>query len=446
MSSVPQDQSELHAQGIPINSSQESVGKWAAHEQRQLGKSWKVERSLLQSLLKSMNQLPVMVKLWDGTELSGCGEAPIAKNTIADRPTLWKLAFDPMFQFGDAYARGRVEFAGDLVTFLERVYVSQEKGTDFRRWIQRILHPCLYNNLTRSRSNVYHHYDIGNAFYERWLDRQLLYTCAYYEKPEYTLEEAQIAKMEHVCRKLRLRTGESVVEAGCGWGALALHMAKYHGVRVRAFNLSREQLEYARNRAAKEGLSERVEFVEDDWRNINQRADVFVSVGMLEHVGRANYGKLGDVIHRCLTPEGRALIHSIGNCRAEPLNAWIERRIFPGAYPPTLRECMQFAEPHSFAVLDVENLRPHYAQTLRHWLERFERSVPWVREKFDEKFVKTWRLYLSGSIAAFTTGSLQLFQILMTRQANDLIPCNRRDIYDGEALQAVQGEPTHGAV
>jgi cyclopropane-fatty-acyl-phospholipid synthase len=280
-----------------------------------------------------------------------------------------------------------------------------------------------------SRENIHYHYDIGNDFYELWLDRELVYTCAYYANREMTLEEAQEAKMELVCRKLQLRKGERVVEAGCGWGSLALYMARHHGVSVRAFNISREQIEYARRRADREGLSDRVEFVDEDYRAIEGPYDVFVSVGMLEHVGRPHYRELGEAIDRSIHPErGRGLLHFIGRNQPEPLNAWIKRRIFPGAYPPALREVIgEVLEPWNFTVLDVENLRLHYARTLEHWLERYESSVDQVRAMFDEQFVRAWRLYLAGSQATFQAGCLQLFQIAFARGVTNDIPWTRRD-------------------
>jgi cyclopropane-fatty-acyl-phospholipid synthase len=172
-----------------------------------------------------------------------------------------------------------------------------------------------------------------------------------------------------------------------------------------------------------------VEFIEDDWRNMRDTYDVFVSVGMLEHVGRKNYRRLSDVIDRCLKPNGIGLIHSIGQNFSQPFNSWVERRIFPGAYPPTIREMMDIFEPHDLSVLDVENLRLHYAKTLRHWLKRFERSSDVVRDKFGERFVRMWRLYLAGSVAAFESGSMQLFQILFARGTNNQIPWTRDDLY-----------------
>jgi cyclopropane-fatty-acyl-phospholipid synthase len=292
-----------------------------------------------------------------------------------------------------------------------------------------LLHRPHSNSLVGSRNNIHHHYDIGNAFYALWLGDTMAYTCAYYSTPSATLDEAQTAKMHHVCRKLRLNAGESVVEAGCGWGTLALHMARHYGVRVRAFNISREQIDYARERAKYEGLASLVEYVEDDYRNVSGRYDAFVSVGMLEHVGRDNYPTLGRVVQRSLGGRGRGLIHSIGCNRPTALNPWIEKRIFPGAYTPSLGEMMGIFEPWDLSVLDIENLRLHYAQTLRHWLDLYEAACGRVCEMFDERFVRMWRLYLSGSIAAFTTGSLQLFQVLFAPHDNNDIARTRDHLY-----------------
>jgi cyclopropane-fatty-acyl-phospholipid synthase len=233
--------------------------------------------------------------------------------------------------------------------------------------------------------------------------------------------------MDLVCRKLRLTPGERVVEAGCGWGSLALFMARHHGVSVRAFNLSAEQVAYARERARLEGLENLVEFVEDDYRNVTGQYDVFVSVGMLEHVGRTDYPTLGRVIDRSLGEHGRGLLHFIGRNRPAPLNPWIRRRIFPGAYPPTLREVFEdILEPRALSVLDVDNLRLHYAKTLEHWGQRFEASTDEVGAMFDEPFVRAWRLYLAGSQAAFSTGWMQLFQVLFARGSTNAIPWTRQ--------------------
>jgi cyclopropane-fatty-acyl-phospholipid synthase len=254
----------------------------------------------------------------------------------------------------------------------------------------------------------------------------MLYTCAYFPTPEATLEEAQIAKMDLVCRKLHLKPGERVIEAGCGWGSLALFMARHYGVTVRAFNISSNQIAYARERARDDHLSDRVEFIEDDYRNVQGTCDVFVSVGMLEHVGVPDYPSLGRVIQRSLADHGRGFLHFIGRNQAAPLNPWISKRIFPGAYAPTLREVSEHVlEPHGFSILDVENLRLHYAKTLEHWGARFRLSATQVAEMFDDAFVRAWDLYLAGSQASFSTGSLQLFQVVFTRGDNHALPWTR---------------------
>ena len=208
-----------------------------------------------------------------------------------------------------------------------------------------------------------------------------------------------------------------------------MHMARHYGVKVRAFNISREQVAYARERAEREGLSSRVEYVLDDYRTISGKYDAFVSVGMLEHVGVENYPELGRVAAQALNSTGRGLIHSIGRNRPAPLNPWIERRIFPGARPPSLSEMMQIFEPWDLSVLDIENLRLHYAQTLRHWSQLFEGASDRVRAMFDEKFVRMWRLYLAGSIAGFTAGTLQLFQVVFAHRDNNDIPMTRAHLY-----------------
>jgi cyclopropane-fatty-acyl-phospholipid synthase len=291
------------------------------------------------------------------------------------------------------------------------------------------------NTPRRSSNNVHHHYDLRTDFYQRWLDSQLVYTCAYFPTPEATLEEAQIAKMDHVCRKLQLTPGESVVEAGCGWGALALHMARHYGVRVKAFNLSHEQIVFARQRARQEGIDSQVEFIEDDYRNVSGRFDVFASVGMLEHVGLSCHADLGRVIHRSIGESGRGLLHFIGRNRPEPFSAWIRKQIFPGAYAPALGEAVEILEPWNFSVCDVENLRLHYAKTLEHWLERFERAAQQVSAMYGAIFVRAWRLYLAGSLVAFRTGTLQLFQITFTGPECRRVPWTRAHLYEPGARE-----------
>ena len=393
--------------------------------------SSKVERKLLENLLGAVGGPPLGIELWDGTRF-GDEEESVGEVRIHDRLALAKLLTNPNFQFGEMYADGRLSVEGPLEVVMTEMFRAMDRvnkrSTLWTKLLTKIHRPRP-TSLRASKDNIYHHYDIGNDFYRLWLDDSMAYTCAYFRDEHVSLEDAQRAKFDHVCRKARLEPGMAVVEAGCGWGGLALHMAEHYGVRVKAFNISREQIAYARRAAKERELDGRVEFIEDDWRNIDTPCDAFVSVGMLEHVGRKNYRLLGDVIHRCLSPEGRGLIHTIGQNQPLPFSVWIERRIFPGGYTPTLSEMMDLFAPHDLSVLDVENLRLHYAQTLRHWLERFEANVERVVEMFDEKFVRMWRLYLAGSIAAFETGTYQLYQVAFSRNGVNDIPWTREHLY-----------------
>ncbi len=421
--------------GSSVSSRSTLVPRWPGRPSRRRdlavsgeegGRVRSIERWLVRRLLGAVGNPPIALVLWNGESIGHA--APKATLKIHDRRTFWQLLTNVYLNFGDAFSDGRVEVDGDLLKFLEIVYRAEDAepphglAAAVAEWRRK----PRANTPGGSRSNIHHHYDIGDDFYRLWLDREMVYTCAFFPSPDVSLEEAQAAKMELVCGKLWLKPGETVVEAGCGWGAFALYMARHYGVSVKAYNVSHEQICYARKRAKAEGLESRVEFIEDDYRKIRGQFDAFASIGMLEHVGVAHYHQLGEVIHRCLRPAGRGILHSIGRDYPGRLNSWIERRIFPGAYVPSLREIMTVLEPRSFSVLDVENLRLHYALTLEHWLDRFEAAAPRVEEMFDRAFVRAWRLYLTGSLAAFRTGSLQLFQVVFARHGSNEIPWTRK--------------------
>src|SRR5216684_1935516 len=329
--------------------------------------SSRIDEWLLEKIYRSAGQPLVRLGLRDSAEVSPKDALPVANIVIQDRKTLLCLLLDPEAEFGDAYSQGRITLAGDLVFALVILYRSMLE-IEHHSWCAKLISKCMEyvqrNSLRGSRRNIQQHYDLKTDFYRLWLDPQLVYTCAYFPSAAATLEEAQIAKLDYVCRKLQLRAGECVVDAGCGWGALALYMAQHYGVTVWAFNISHEQVLWARWHARQLGLSQQVEFVEDDYRNISGKCDAFVSVGMLEHVGLEHYKELGSVIHRSLTKSGRGLLHFIGRNKPCPFSTWTRKRIFPGAYAPTLRQALGMFEPLDFSVLAVANLRLHYAKTL----------------------------------------------------------------------------------
>ena len=393
----------------------------------------RLDEWLSRKLLLAIGNPPVSIKLWNNREI-GCGtRCPLARIKIMNRTALLTLLSNPVFYFGELYSAGTLDIEGNLPEFLDTIYRHLPVRNRYP-WLSAVMRKMRNSTLDDARRNIHHHYDIGNEFYEAWLDRtSMQYTCAYFPDPALSLEEAQIAKMHHVCRKLSLQPGQRVVEAGCGWGGLARFIAREYGANVRAYNISHEQVRYARQKAAEEKLTDKVEFVEDDYRNIKGDYDVFVSIGMLEHIGIDNYRVLGEVIDRGLKEDGIGLIHAIGRNQPGDLNEWIETRIFPGACPPSISQMMNVFEPYSFSVLDIENLRLHYAMTLKHWLARYEKNLHMFRPQYDEAFLRAWRLYLAGSEAAFTAGTMQLFQVLFTRQQNNKLPWSRSYIYSNRA-------------
>jgi cyclopropane-fatty-acyl-phospholipid synthase len=398
----------------------------------------------LRALLRRLGDPPVRFDLF-GEERVGGGEAPLATVRVHDPRALLRLLLDPDFQFGELYTAGRLGVEGDLVGAL-RLAFSVPRDAGLAGAALNALWRQLPHDQATALDSARSHYDAGNEFYRLWLDERMVYTCAYFPTPADGLEEAQLAKLDHVCRKLVLRPGERVIEAGAGWGALALHMARYYGVTVRAFNVSAAQVTYARELAEKEGLAGRVEFIQDDYRNMDGRCDAFVSVGMLEHVGAECYRELGRSIGRVLAPDGRGLVHGIGRSREQRLNRWTERRVFPGAHPPTLREMMEVFEPNGLAVLDVENLRRHYALTCRHWLRRFEASLPRIEALVGPERARTWHLYLAGTVASFEASTIELYQVVFTRTGNDAIPWTRAHLYTDEPARFGAGEGDPGAL
>ncbi len=391
-----------------------------------------LDRTLVRLIMRYVGNPRITVRLWTGEEFDVTDERPVACLEFCSRRTVYELLRSPLVGFGECYSKGLLEVHGDFKAFANEVTRAFTRRREYSYYLPRfrsLLRAIRGNTLTRSHHNVHHHYDLGNEFYKLWLDERLIYTCAYYAKPDMTLDEAQVAKLDHVCRKLMLKPGQRVIEAGCGWGALAMHMAEHYGVEVIAYNNSTAQVAYARERAAERGLDGRVAFVQEDYRKIDQPCDVFVSVGMLEHVGLANFRTLGALIKRTLRPDGVGLIHTIGRSYPDRMDPWITKHVFPGGHVPSLGEMAAVFEPYKFSVLDVENLRMHYARTCADWFDSFEAVKDRVRDMYDEEFVRMWRLYLAGSSAGFRTGTLQLYQVLFAPFGNNRVPMTREYQY-----------------
>jgi cyclopropane-fatty-acyl-phospholipid synthase len=391
-----------------------------------------LDHHVVQWFLNQAGNPNISMRLWTGDEVSTSGRRPAGCIELRSRRALLELLHSPSMGLGECYSKGLIDVHGDILAVANEITAAltrKRSGRYYGPKARSMLHAISVNSKNKSRHNVHHHYDLGNDFYKLWLDERMVYTCAYFEDPTATLDEAQVAKLDHVCRKLNLQRGQVVVEAGCGWGALAMHMAEHYGVRVFAYNLSSEQIDYAKEQAKAKGLGEQVCFLQEDYRDINTRCDAFVSIGMLEHVGLANYGQLGALIERCLRSDGIGLIHTIGRSYSAVADPWLTKYIFPGGHIPSLSETMSVFEPYRFSILDVENLRPHYARTCANWLDNFEAEADQITAMYGEEFVRMWRLYLAGSSASFQSGTLQLFQILFAPRGNNQVPWTRKYQY-----------------
>lgn len=385
------------------------------------------------------------VILPDGSELGHGSGTPAFRLIFKTPAAVSQVLRRASVGFGEAYERGDIEVEGDLGKLVLLSFALRErllKGT----WLRRLAHGlgviARRNSPAGSRRNVTAHYDLDNDFYRLWLDEEMQYTCAYYERADETLEAAQRRKMDIVCRKLDLKPGELVVEAGGGWGGLALHMATRYGARVRSFNVSVAQVEYARARAAAQGVGpERLEYILDDYRNIPRyvdRCDKFASICMLEHVGRENYAAFFALVAAVVKPPGLALLQFISHARPRAqANPWLERHVFPGYYNPSLGEVLAALEARAGTLhpLDLENMRFHYALTLRAWLDRLEANSEHICNRWGEAVLRRFRLYLAGCLGDFESGAgTVVYQLLLRNGMTNAAPLARR--YPLEVRQA----------
>jgi cyclopropane-fatty-acyl-phospholipid synthase len=341
------------------------------------------------------------------------------------------IALNPMLAFPEAYMDGEVEIVeGSLLRLLEIVYRSLETGEtalerslDRLRFFMRRFHQM--NNHARAKENVHRHYDLSGEMYKLFLDKDMQYSCAYFERPDFTLEEAQLAKKRHIASKLALKPGHHVLDIGCGWGGMGLYLAKQFQAEVLGITLSTEQHAVATQRAEDEHLQDRVHFEIKDYRDLSERFDRIVSVGMFEHVGVNHYRTFFDKAATLLKPDGVMLLHTIG--RSGPpaaTNGFIRKYIFPGGHIPALSEMTAAIERSHLAVTDVEVLRIHYAETLKHWRDRFMKNRKRAVELYDERFARMWEMYLVGSEASFRYSDLVVFQVQITKR-NDVLPITR---------------------
>jgi cyclopropane-fatty-acyl-phospholipid synthase len=359
--------------------------------------------------------------------------------TLHDETLPRRLLISPDLATGEAYMNGQLTIENDdLGGFLGLAVhnIAAQGHPWFRKPLtlgrHLLRHLQQFNPARRARANVAHHYDLSGTLYDLFLDADRQYSCAYFQHPGMTLEAAQDAKKHHIARKLMITPGMRVLDIGCGWGGMGLTLARHYGAEVLGVTLSKEQYDMANARAAEAGLSNRVQFELMDYRQVTGQFDRIVSVGMFEHVGAPHYGAYFGHVHDLLTTDGVALIHTIG--RSGPPSAtspWITKYIFPGGYCPSLSEVTAAYEKQSLVATDVEVWRLHYAETLKHWHDRFMDNIDKARALYDDRFCRMWRYYLVACEMTFRHAAQVVFQVQLAR-SQDAVPLTRDYLYQND--------------
>ncbi len=383
------------------------------------------------------------------TSAFGDGTGAPVHVVIHTRRAEWAITLDPMLALPESYMNGSLDIIeGNVMAMLELVYSAHVPGDAFSAFTVRAAAALRYcfrrlqqlNTLARSRSNVARHYDLSGDLYRLFLDEDMQYSCAYFETPDAPLDEAQRAKKRHLAAKLCIEPGQKVLDIGSGWGGLGLYLAQTLGADVLGVTLSEEQHALSNNRAREAGLEERVRFQLRDYRKLEGPFDRIVSVGMFEHVGVNHYRSYFDKCARLLDRDGVMLLHSIGRTSGPTTtNPFIRKYIFPGGYIPALSEVLPAIEKSGLMVTDVEILRLHYAETLKHWRERFMANRKKAVEIYDERFARMWEFYLAGSEAGFRWDDLMVFQIQLAHR-RDAVPLTRDYIGKAEERLAAAGK------
>lgn len=391
------------------------------------------------------------VTLPDGeTRQYGDGSAPEAAVTLHDPALPRRLVLDPEVALGEAYMDGTLTVEGDDINALLALALANMRAGNhgtwqgalarIRDWLRVLIQ---YNPAGRSQSNVAHHYDLSGALYDLFLDSDRQYSCGYFRNPDDSLEQAQAQKKAHIAAKLCLEPGLKVLDIGCGWGGMALTLARDYGVQVLGITLSQEQLKLARERARDAGLDGQVRFELMDYRAMTGQFDRVVSVGMFEHVGAPQFRTYFRTLRNVLAPDGLALIHTIG--RSSPPGAtsrWMTKYIFPGGYIPAMSEVMAAVEKEGLVPCDIEVWRLHYAETLRHWHARFLANIERARALYDDRFCRMWRFYLAASEESFRQAGQCVFQFQLSHDVA-AAPITRDYLYSGAPLTEITAQPAH---
>tara|TARA_B100000787_G_scaffold30272_1_gene20242 strand:+ start:196 stop:1386 length:1191 start_codon:yes stop_codon:yes gene_type:complete len=355
---------------------------------------------------------------------------------ILDKKLHYKLLFRPDLYFGEAYTNGDITIEnGTLTDFLDIALMNFGRGelNFFSQLINKLSGSYRYltnfNLIKKSKMNVSHHYDLSDNLYDLFLDSKRQYSCGYFKNKNDTLETAQNNKIQHIIKKLNIQSNQKVLDIGCGWGSLAIDIAKSTNCKVTGITLSQNQLDYCLKKVTELNLENQVTFRLMDYRELDEKFDRIVSIGMFEHVGRKFYKKFFKKVESLLNDEGISLIHTIGsvNPPRDP-HPWITKYIFPGGYTPSLSEVTTPIEKAGLIVSDIEVLKLHYSYTLRLWKENYIKNKAQIIEMFDEKFFRMWEFYLTGCEIAFKWGDQVVYQFQLTKSYTST-PITRDYIY-----------------
>ena len=400
-------------------------------------------------LVKLIKRGQLVVTYPDGESRTyGSNNGASCKVRLTDEKATKALCLKPELALGECYMDGMLQIADDDLEGLFRVVLRNARSMDIPVWARfysklrfAVQSLVRLNTPKHSRRNVAHHYDISDDLYRLFLDQDMQYSCAYFTDPKMSLEDAQIAKKAHIAAKLQIEPGMKVLDIGCGWGGMAITLARDYGARVTGVTLSENQLATAKRRAEEAGVADKTEFRLQDYRALNEKFDRIVSVGMLEHVGVPFYGDYFAQVSRLLDDAGVALIHTIGSLDTPGAQAeWVNKYIFPGGYIPSLSQLAPAIERSDLWSLDIEVLRLHYAMTLRHWLARFDDKIDIVRQSYDERFIRMWRYYLVACFMTFEEEKQVVFQFQLGHQRSP-VPLTRDYMYQPPWPQAVATAP-----
>lgn len=392
-----------------------------------------MQKHLLGAMFGKIKKGGLCVQYWDGEEAVYGDTKPAVKIIFHKPPAALFQTEDPLLALGEAYMDRYIDYEGNLEDIL-LLFENNREFTVPATVVAKVLQLTgRFSDRTQAKENIRRHYDLGNDFFSLWLDDTLSYSCAYFRQPDDSLRQAQVQKIDHVLKKLNLKAGETLLDIGSGWGWLIIKAAQDYGVKAMGITLSEEQHRKTEDRIASLGLSGQVRVALLNYLDLDAKQyqfDKIASVGMFEHVGKANIPAYLAKTSSLLKTGGLMLLHSIiGYREDQPDNSWMKTYIFPGGYIPTLREIIGYLPENDFHLLQAESLRLHYAMTLDQWYLNFAKHLDQVRDKFGDRFCRMWELYLKGCAASFRSTGLDVYQLLLSKDLNNHLPLTFEAIY-----------------